>query len=226
MSVRHAILGLLAEHPRHGYELHRAFGSLFGEADPGVKPAQVYTTLARLEEAGLAAHASTEQGAGPEKRIYDITDEGRAELNRWFSEGVSDARSRDEFFVKLMTAVNGGQADPRRVLQTQRTTLYRDLHSITAHRNRLDPKRQLATILLLDKAAMHLEADLRWLEMIEARLDDVRRQPPPPAEPARRGRPPKRAQLDPSEEARDGARETSEGSGATAAPRQKDGTWR
>ncbi len=38
---------------------------------------------------------------------------------------------------------------------------------------------------------MHLEADLRWLEMIEARLDEVKRQPLPEPEVKLRGRPPK-----------------------------------
>ena len=56
MSVRNAILGLLADHPRHGYELRAAFEALTGgEALWSVKPAQVYTTLARLEEGGLVA---------------------------------------------------------------------------------------------------------------------------------------------------------------------------
>jgi DNA-binding PadR family transcriptional regulator len=51
MSVRNAILGLLAQRPRHGYELRAAFEALVGgEAIWEVKPAQIYTTLARLEE--------------------------------------------------------------------------------------------------------------------------------------------------------------------------------
>lgn len=196
MSVRHAILALVAEQPRHGYDLLRAFGSLLGEVGWDVKPAQVYTTLARLEEAGCVEHAATEQHGGPAKRIYAVTETGLSELRRWFGEGVTGAHARDEFFVKLMAAVNGGHADPWRVIRTQRTSLYRDLHAITAHRNTLDPHTQLATMLLLDKAVMHIEADLRWLDMIEARLDDVRSQPPPEPTPRRRGRPPKRAAAD------------------------------
>jgi hypothetical protein len=47
----------------------------------------------------------------------------------------------------------------------------------------------LAQILLLDKAAMHLEADLRWLDMTEARLDEIKRQPLPEPEARPRGRP-------------------------------------
>lgn len=203
MSVRHAILGLLAEQPRHGYELRRAFGTLLGDVDWDVKPAQVYTTLSRLEEAGQVVQTAVAQDGGPEKRIYAITEDGRAELQRWFSEGITGERTRDEFFVKLMTAVNGAHVDPRRLIHTQRTTLYKDMHAITAHRNRLDPQRQLATILLLDKAVMHIEADLRWLDMIEARLEDVRRQPAPEPQPRRRGRPRKQASdVEPTDQVR------------------------
>jgi len=41
----------------------------------------------------------------------------------------------------------------------------------------------------MDKAIMHLEADLRWLDMIEARLEEVQRQPIPRPELRPRGRP-------------------------------------
>jgi hypothetical protein len=44
-------------------------------------------------------------------------------------------------------------------------------------------------ILLLDQVVMHLEADLRWLDIVEQRLDDIRRQPSPEPEVRPRGRP-------------------------------------
>jgi hypothetical protein len=44
---------------------------------------------------------------------------------------------------------------------------------------------------LLDKAIMHVEADLRWLDTIEGRLDEIRRQPLPEPETKPRGRPKK-----------------------------------
>jgi len=38
---------------------------------------------------------------------------------------------------------------------------------------------------------MHLEADLRWLDMVEGRLDEIRSHPPPEPEMRPRGRPKK-----------------------------------
>jgi DNA-binding PadR family transcriptional regulator len=192
MSVRNALLGLLAQRPRHGYELHAAFEAVVGgEQNWDVKPAQIYTTLARLEESGLVREDSIEQGGGPEKRIYAITREGHETLAEWFGSGVEPEHQRDEFFVKLMLALATGEISPRKVIQTQRARLYQELHDITAQRHQADPKTELARILLMDKTVMHLEADLRWLDMIEARLDDVKKQPLPEPEVKPRGRPPK-----------------------------------
>ncbi len=77
MTVRHAVLGLLAQRPRHGYELRAAFEALAGgEENWQLKPAQVYTTLVRMEQSGLVAEAAIAQDGGPEKRIYAITPDG------------------------------------------------------------------------------------------------------------------------------------------------------
>lgn len=191
MSVRHAVLGLLAERPRHGYELRAAFQAVVGEENWDVKPAQIYTTLARLEKGGLVIEDAVEQGAGPEKRIYAITPAGRRSLKDWFVSGIELEHQRDEFFIKLMIGLVSGVADPYKLIHTQRNYLYQALHDITAQRGRADPQKALACILLLDKAVMHLEADLRWLDMVEARLDEIRRQPLPKPESKPRGRPKK-----------------------------------
>ncbi len=192
MSVRNALLGLLAQRPRHGYDLRAAFQAVMGgEENWDVKPAQIYTTLARLEESGLVREEAVDQEGGPEKHIYAITPAGRAELRAWLTSSVERYDQRDEFFLKLMLALATGEADPAKVIQTQRAALYQELHAITAQRQRADPKTELAQILLMDKVVMHLEADLRWLDMIEARLDEVKRQPLPEPEARPRGRPKK-----------------------------------
>ena len=92
-----------------------------------------------------------------------------------------------------MLCLISGEADPRQVIHAQRTQLYRELHAMTAQRNSLNPKTELARILLLNKAEMHLEAELRWLDITETRLEEVRRQPLPEPRARPRGRPKKRA---------------------------------
>jgi DNA-binding PadR family transcriptional regulator len=184
-------LGLLAQKPRHGYELHAAFSAVSG-ATWDVKLAQIYTTLERLEESGLVQTASDlGEGREPERRIYAITRDGREALQDWFADGVPTEHQRDEFYIKLMVGLVSGEADPARIIQTQRARLYQELHDATAQRDRYDPRTEMAQILLLDKAIMHLEADLRWLDMIEMRMEAIKDQPFPEPEIRRRGRPKK-----------------------------------
>jgi DNA-binding PadR family transcriptional regulator len=191
MSVRNAILGFLAQKPRHGYELRAVFEAVVGGDDNwDVKPAQIYTTLDRLEEAGLVERSSDlGEGDEPSRRVYSITPEGDDVLREWFENGVPTAHQRDEVFVKLMVGLASGEADPARLIQTQRAHLYQELHDATTKRDTYDPQSELAQMLLVDKTIMHLEADLRWLDMIEVRLEAIKGQPFPEPEIRRRGRP-------------------------------------
>ncbi|MFZ5820783.1 MAG: PadR family transcriptional regulator [Chloroflexota bacterium] len=191
MSVRNAILGFLAQKPRHGYELRAVFEAVVGgDANWDVKPAQIYTTLDRLEEAGLVKPTSDlGEGDEPSRRVYSITPQGDEVLRAWFANGVPTEHQRDEFFVKLMVALASGEADPARLIQTQRAHLYQELHAATTQRDAYDPHIELAQIMLSDKTIMHLEADLRWLDMIEVRLEAIQDQPFPQPEIRRRGRP-------------------------------------
>ncbi|CAG7605255.1 PadR family transcriptional regulator [Actinacidiphila bryophytorum] len=72
--LRLYLLKLLDESPRHGYEVIRLLGERFqGLYAPSA--GTVYPRLAKLEKEGLVSH-STEGG----RKVYALTDEGRAEL--------------------------------------------------------------------------------------------------------------------------------------------------
>ena len=198
MSVRNSLLGLLAQHPRHGYELHAAFEAVVGgQSNWDVKPAQIYTTLSRLEEAGLVVEESVDQAGGPEKRIFAITEAGQRQLMAWFATPVPSEHHRDEFFIKLMLCLATQAVDPHKVIHTQRASLYRELHNAATSRSKADPRQDLALILLQDQVVMHLEADLRWLDIVEQRLDEIIRQPPPVLAVKPRGRPKKEKRSEP-----------------------------
>lgn len=191
MSVRNALLGLLAQRPFYGYELLAALDGITGGHDAwAVNPGQIYATLERLEKNGLIEEQPA-NGIAPEKTTYTATAAGRQELTDWLLAPVQTNLQRDEFYIKLMLALSLEGSDPYRVIQIQRSSLYQELHAVTTQRDRLSLPYGLAQKLLYDKAVMHLEADLRWLEMIEARLDDVKRHPVQLVEMRPRGRPPK-----------------------------------
>jgi DNA-binding PadR family transcriptional regulator len=73
-SLRLYLLSLLAERPRHGYELIQALSERFG-GTYSPSAGTIYPRLAKLEEEGLVTKT-----AGERKTVYEITDAGRAEL--------------------------------------------------------------------------------------------------------------------------------------------------
>lgn len=73
-QLRLYLLALLAEGPRHGYELITALADRFG-GTYRPSPGTVYPRLARLEEEGLVRRI--DEGR---RTTYEITDAGRAEL--------------------------------------------------------------------------------------------------------------------------------------------------
>jgi len=74
--LRLYLLKLLAEGPKHGYELIRLLENRFhGLYAPSA--GTIYPRLARMEADGLITH--TAEGG---RKVYDITDSGRAELSR------------------------------------------------------------------------------------------------------------------------------------------------
>ncbi|MBT2209328.1 PadR family transcriptional regulator [Actinomadura sp. NEAU-AAG7] len=105
MSLRHGLLGLLAEGPASGYDLARRFSEALGLVWPARHP-QIYLELNRLESAGLIEVDSH----GPRgRKAYRITGEGRAEVRRWLTEVDVDHTFRMEtlfrsYFFWLMDA--------------------------------------------------------------------------------------------------------------------------
>ncbi len=178
----------------HGYELGKQL-SLSVNAEWDVKPGQIAATLSRLEDAGLVAHELVETDDAPDRKVYALTQTGIEELTTWYRTAeVRDYRLGDSFYLKLVLSLIDGPVSAEDVLRVQRRELYQQLHEVTDLRRHADPKTHLPWVLLLDGALMHLEADLRWIEMCEARLPDLKQYTPPTPPPKPRGRPRKVAQ--------------------------------
>jgi DNA-binding PadR family transcriptional regulator len=93
-DLKYVILRLLAEKPRHGYEIIKELEERFGGAY-APSPGTVYPTLTMLEDLGFA-RAKPEEGG---RRIYEITDEGRRHLEE-HSATVDDIFERIARFVE------------------------------------------------------------------------------------------------------------------------------
>ncbi|MEJ3743987.1 PadR family transcriptional regulator [Actinomycetes bacterium KLBMP 9797] len=115
--LRLYLLKLLEEGPRHGYELIRLLENRFlGRYAPSA--GTIYPRLARMETEGLVTHT-----AAGGRKVYEITDAGRAELRERAAEVAaleSDIRASVEDLAgpatESETEVRGSARDPKREL--------------------------------------------------------------------------------------------------------------
>jgi DNA-binding PadR family transcriptional regulator len=142
-DLRYLILKLIADKPRHGYELIKAIEEEFGGAyspSPGV----IYPTLTMLEDLGYTAVA-----AEGNKKLYTITREGRAFL-------AENQAQVDAVLSRLKEAgqtYGGGRApEIKRAVHNLRLALATRLG-----RGALSQEQVLAVTAVLDRAAAEIE---------------------------------------------------------------------
>ena len=99
MSLDHILLGLLRE-PATGYDLKNAFSETirhFWSAELS----QIYPTLKRLEQRRMLHSRLEPSPKGPNRRVYTLTGEGRAELLRWLQSGPAVGTERFAYLAQL-----------------------------------------------------------------------------------------------------------------------------
>lgn len=92
-----AILLLLAEEPSHGYALRGRLEDI-GVAEAHLPLPIIYRVLRRLEKEGLAVSDHVDQeGKGPSRKVFRLTDEGWEALASWSERIESMGRMIEEF---------------------------------------------------------------------------------------------------------------------------------
>ena len=103
MTLSRIILGFLAVRPMTGYDLMRAFATsaaYFWSADK----AQIYRTLAKLVDEGLARIEVVPGTNAPDRVLHHITDDGRRALRTWLAAPPERQAPRDSFIARVFFA--------------------------------------------------------------------------------------------------------------------------
>lgn len=169
MPLHHAVLALLAERPAHGYELKGSFEQAVGEPWGGLNIGHLYQILDRLGRDGLIESERQAQPVRPDRVVHRLTPAGRAELDRWLAEPSARTRGfRDDFFLKLMAAVQSGDRDALAgVISRQRAHLLKELRGLAEARTHDQSK---VVELLIIAAELHIRADLGVVDAAEQSL--------------------------------------------------------
>lgn len=99
MSLRYALLALLAVEPMTGYDLAKRFGSsvAFVWHAPD---SQIYPELRKMAKDGLLQAEEVPWGPRGRKTQYRITPEGRAAFRDWMNTPLEYSRERDPVHLK------------------------------------------------------------------------------------------------------------------------------
>jgi len=109
MALEHAILVSLSERGGSGLDLTRRFDRSIGFFWTATHQ-QIYRVLGRMESRGWVTCEAVAQHGRPDKKVYDVTPAGRAELQRWLAEPLSREEYRSDLAVKLRAASYGDRA--------------------------------------------------------------------------------------------------------------------
>ena len=175
MSVRHALLALLAEGPKYGLQLREEFEARTGEVWP-LNVGQVYTTLQRLERDGLAESddaAQDDQQKTQEKtpqKTFRITADGEAELAGWLRTPPDmSAPPRDELVMKVLVAMRVPSTNVHDVIQVHRRYLVELMQQWTRIKES-EAESDLSLALVVDAELFRLDAVIRWLDAADGRI--------------------------------------------------------
>ena len=113
-TLEYKLLGMLARQPMSGYDLAGHLKQRLVPFGP-ISHTQIYPALASLERKGLVRyHVVEQQAVRPDKKVYELTGEGRAALRQWVESPTPLVFLYDEFFLK---AYSLWLADPERMVE-------------------------------------------------------------------------------------------------------------
>jgi DNA-binding PadR family transcriptional regulator len=142
-DLRFVVLALIAEAPRHGYELIKELEDRTGgeyRPSPGV----IYPTLSLLEDEGFIRPVTGEAG----RKLYEATDEGREALK-------ANQAGVDAVFGRMAEAAEGSDSTRPRIARAM-TNLGMALHHRLSRRP-ITPEEIDRVVAMIDDMAAAIE---------------------------------------------------------------------
>lgn len=169
MSIAHAILGFLSAESLTGYDLKKHFegsDTLYWSGSNN----QIYRSLVQLHKSGLVTQDIEHPVSGPSRKVYTITDKGRAELKEWVCSALELPQLRHPFLVQLAWAdqLDAGELDALLGQYEEEIRVKQLMLREQAQRETVFPARTPREAVIRDAITGY------WLEFYERELDWIR----------------------------------------------------
>lgn len=183
-----AVLSLVAERPRHPYEMQSVIRERRVERVVKMRGGSLYDAVKRLERAGLIERTGTARvGARPERTVYTITEPGRRRMTGMLEEFLGEPVNEYPRFVAALAHLAGVPPRTAAVLLRRRADRL-EAEAEEAARALGESAPDLPRVVLLEDeyVAVMRRAEIDWLRSVAADIErgDVPWPPVPTGEPS------------------------------------------
>jgi DNA-binding PadR family transcriptional regulator len=183
MSIRSAILGFLSWKPFTGYELKKIFADALSFHWSGNNN-QIYGSLVELHKSGSVSIEVLQQEKLPAKKVYTITEAGRAELREWLLSESELPILRSPVHIQLAWAesltdeeLDALLASYERLLADQALMCRENIRRTSAAGDSSEPRRSEREILIWrcidENQAAFYESELAWTKSLRLKLKEL-----------------------------------------------------
>ncbi len=181
MPLNHAILGFLAFKAMSGYDLKKYFDQSVVHFWSATQ-SHIYKALDGLEEQGWVAVTLIAQEGKPNRKEYQITEAGHAELHHWLTTPLPLDSVRQAWLIQLFFAHTNTNEEIIALLEARMDAIRSRLKSyreeVQAALDENAGRIGLARVhalwqITLDYGIDDYESELAWLEKMQARVRNL-----------------------------------------------------
>jgi DNA-binding PadR family transcriptional regulator len=166
-----AILGLLQEHPMHGYELRKELATKLGTIRAAISYGTLYPTLKRLQTAGWIGEAEIADGdvippltSRRGRVVYKITAEGKERFAELLAQAGPETYDDAGFGVHFAFFSRTDRATRLRILEGRRRRIEERREGLREVLSRASDRLDAYTLELQRHGLDACEREVRWLE--------------------------------------------------------------
>lgn len=170
MSLRHAILGLLATGPMSGYDLRKEMAARMAHVWTADQ-AQIYRSLAALVEDGCVTVETVAQDGRPDRRVHRLLARGARELDDWLATELRDPPVRNSFLLRLYNGERLADGDLRALLTVRIGAARRQVATLSGMVEAMRATDGRGRAARLKRASVahalaHARAELAWAQAL------------------------------------------------------------
>lgn len=168
-----AILSLIVEKPRYGYEIEQVIEERNMRDWTEIGFSSIYHILNRLEKNNyLAARLEASEGRGPARKVYEVTEDGRSAWHEATLDALSTPVKCDQSFYLGMVGLSAvPREEALRALDTYRQKLIDRRDQVDARRQEVGEGDEFFIVdAMFDYGLHQIDAEIAWIEKFKQRL--------------------------------------------------------